>query len=113
MRHTPKQWLRDGNTVYALRDVIFAGKPAQENIFYCSVQGVHMPDDEKENIARLIAAAPGMLAALKTCRTVILAGAASGLNLFVENIFNYSKYGWTEWVEEHIDPIIRAAEVAE
>ena len=112
MNAIPKPWLRDGNTVYALRDVIFAGKPAQENIFYCSVQGAHLPDDEKKNIARLIAAAPGMLAALKTCRTVILAGAASGLNLSVENLFN-SKYGWTEWVEEHIDPIIRAAEVAE
>ena len=112
MKQIPKPWLRDGNTVYALMDVIFAGKPAQENIFYCSVQGAHLQDDEKKNIAKLIAAAPRMLAALKKCRTVILAGAASGLNLFVENHLN-TKYGWTEWVEEHIDPIIRAAEEGE
>ena len=112
MKDIPGPWLREGNTVYALRDIYFAGKPAKENIFACSVQGVHMSDDEKADIARLIAAAPGMLAALKKCRTVILAGAASGLNLFVENHLN-PKYGWTEWVEEHIDPIIRAAEEGE
>ena len=55
-KHTAGPWLREGRFVYALRDTFFD----------CCVQGPpNTPIEEKEANARLIAAAPDLLEALK------------------------------------------------
>lgn len=54
---TPGPWLLSGRTVYALNDEGF-------NRFSALVQDAHTPWDELEANARLIAAAPDLLAAL-------------------------------------------------
>lgn len=106
MKDIPGPWLREGNTVYALRDVIFAGKPAKENIFSCSVQGAHITDDDKKNIARLIAAAPEMLAALKSVLHMLIA--------CEDNNCDGGQQGCDVCQEFHkINAIIRAAEEGE
>ena len=57
-KHTPGPWHRIDRTVYALND-------QQINRFWAVVQDAHTPDDELLANARLIAAAPDLLAALK------------------------------------------------
>ena len=59
--HTPGEWLKVGTTVYALNE-------RGVNRFFCSVQDAHTPAAELEANARLIAAAPDLLEALKRCR---------------------------------------------
>lgn len=68
-KHTPGPWLRTGQTIYALiHDGWRLGEEQFRNWFTAHVQ----PDrecskEEAEKIARLIAAAPDMLAALERC----------------------------------------------
>jgi hypothetical protein len=66
--HTPGPWLIVGGTmVYALMEnpEPSRGMPARINRFDCNVQGVFCPHDEKRANARLIAAAPDLLSALR------------------------------------------------
>jgi len=57
-KHTQGPWLVEGRTVYALNDDGY-------NRFSALVQDAHTPGDELEANARLIAAAPELLAALE------------------------------------------------
>ena len=55
-KHTPRPWLVEGRTVYALNDDGY-------NRFSALVQDAHTPGDELEANARLMAAAPELLKA--------------------------------------------------
>jgi hypothetical protein len=75
--HTPGPWRMDGTTVYALTDT------KEQNRFWCSVQSVRRAeygeasDAEVFANARLIAAAPDLLEALRW-----LAGCAGKLGVY-------------------------------
>lgn len=78
--HTQEPWLRDGLLIYALRhngDYMDGGQPMLVNKFHASVEaccGQGGSIEEAEANARLMAAAPDLLAALKQCEAwVILA----------------------------------------
>lgn len=66
-RHTPGPWLREGNTVYALMHAGWRkGGEQFKNRFSAYVQADReCSDDEHEANARLIAAAPELLEALR------------------------------------------------
>lgn len=68
--HTPGPWEKDGLTVYALMHAGWhKGVEQFKNRFFCGVQGdVECSTRELDANARLIAAAPDLLAALKACR---------------------------------------------
>lgn len=70
MLHTPGPWFLEGETVYALQDCLFAGKPAKENRFFASVQG-KAPQEELRANAVVMRAAPELLAACKTAYSLI------------------------------------------
>ncbi|MGZ2829964.1 hypothetical protein [Pseudomonas aeruginosa] len=59
-KHTPGPWYRDGTTVYALN-------PQNFNRFSAQIHGAHTPQSELEAVARLVAAAPELLEALRAC----------------------------------------------
>lgn len=62
---TPGPWLRDGRTVYALRETgrFHRGEPVLQNSFDVHVQGPHqhLSDVEAEATASLISAAPDLV----------------------------------------------------
>lgn len=64
MKHTPGPWLQNGAAIYALQETgkYHKGEPILENRFYIFIQG---PCSEEEKLAnaKLIAAAPELLAA--------------------------------------------------
>lgn len=62
--HTPGPWLVEGRTVYALNDDGY-------NRFSALVQDAHTPGDELEANARLIAAAPDLLEALQSSKSLM------------------------------------------
>ena len=66
-KHTPGPWLRDGRTVYALQHGGWRkGEELLVNRFFTHIQRVpDCTDEEAEANARLIAAAPELLEALK------------------------------------------------
>ena len=74
-RHTPGPWLLEGTTVYALvHDGWRKGVETFRNRFYLFVQADReCPPDEILANARLIAAAPEMLEALKKIRRELIA----------------------------------------
>lgn len=62
--HTPAPWFLEGNTVYALTT---DERGREVNIFWATLSGTRFTPDGRENRAnaRLIAAAPDLLAALE------------------------------------------------
>lgn len=78
--HTPGPWLMMGRTVYALR--------GGTNRFDAYVQGYDVQVGEIEANARLIAAAPDLLEALRNVQQLISEAAMTG--------FNYKTGDWPE-----------------
>ena len=74
-KHTPDDWRIEvhddqrGATIFALRDSVWLGKPSLENRWQAQVtgDGKHItPSEEVLAVARMMWAAPDLLAALET-----------------------------------------------
>jgi hypothetical protein len=92
MSHTPGPWHQGTTDAHWKREVRDAeGTP----VAWCG----SFPEEQAHANARLISAAPEMLAELRSIR-----GA-----LAIEDALD-PQYGWGEWIAKRIDPLIAKAE---
>ena len=89
-KHTPDDWRIEvhddqrGATIFALRDSVWHGKPSLANRWQAQVtgDGIYItPSEEVLAVARMMWAAPDLLAALKLFRTKVYnAALCSGMD---------------------------------